>query len=289
VKNNVAYLKLGKYWQHSIREGGRVTVAYFGSGDGGALMAGMAALAREERQAERLERRAAEALERRRLEEERARGRALRMVVAATLGQMGYARYDRGRWKRRKSMPKLSALPARRDVSAGVPAPPGPAAIKALKKRVRDRSPGAYAELEELARVHPCLVADQFSDLAWVARAALSRKIAGRDPIFDLGIAAGMERKIAELVGESTSPAVRHVAEAAGFCWGWWWSIAAWLATYPEQTTPLLLRRQQVAHRLYMSSLKTYEQISVFEGYVGARATAARLAAAAALTGPPDE
>jgi hypothetical protein len=129
-------------------------------------------------------------------------------------------------------------------------------------------------------------VADEFgSDLSWLARAAFTNKIGGSDPVYDVAIMTRMDLLVAELVGESTSPAVRLVSEAAAFCWCEWWSLSALVAAHPERVTPMQLRRQHLAHRRFMSSLRHYVQISALENYVGARA-AARLAA---LAGTPDE
>jgi hypothetical protein len=55
-------------------------------------------------------------------------------------------------------------------------------------------------------------------------------------------------------------------------------------AAMEQQTTPLQLRRQDAALRRFLSSLRTYVQISTLEGHLGARARAAGLVAALSRT-----
>jgi hypothetical protein len=277
------YLKSGTYWQHAIREDGRVRLCYYGRGREATLLAGIAQAAAEERQQERRERAAAEAEQRRLLELEADRGRVVVRLVAAGLEGLGFYRIGRTPWRRQRRM--RPTVPARLGRPDPGPAP-APKQVKALLARVKAKEVGAYQELVLLAERHPALVVEETAaDLAWAARTTFAnRNLKSADFILGHDTQLSMMRR--ELAGDRPSPALKLVVEALLFAWQEFWMHNTIAAAREQTSSPMELRRQGAAQRRFLAALRTYVQISTLESYLGARA-AARLSAA--LPGPPDE
>jgi hypothetical protein len=274
------YLNLGKYWHHAIREDGRVRLCYYGSGPEAALLAGMARAAAEERRQGRRERAEAEARERRTFELEADRGRGLVRLVAAGLEGLGFYRIGRTPWRRQRRMrPTVPARPAKSDP---LPAP-ARKEVKALLGRVKAKEAGAYQELVRLAQAHPALVVEETAaDLEWAARSVFASKNL-KDAEFVLGHETQMDRLYRDLAGPDPSPALKLVVRMVQFAWSEHWMHSTIAAAREQSSSPMELRRQNAAQRRFVTAIKTYVQVSAFEGYLGARAAAARLTAAAAI------
>jgi hypothetical protein len=280
------YLKSGTYWQHAIREDGRVRLCYYGRGPEATLLAGMAQAAAEERRQERRERAAAEAERRRLFELEADRGRVVVRLVAAGLEGLGFYRIGRTPWRRQRRM--RPTVPARLGKPDPGPAP-APKQVKALLARVKAKEAGAYQRLVRMAGDFPELVVEETAaDLEWAAKTTfLSRNL--KDAEFVLGAETKLELLRRDLAGPGPSPALKLVVEVVVFAWLEHWALSTVAAARLQSSSPMELRRQNAAQRRYLTAIKTYLQVSAFEGYLGARAAAARLVAAAALPAPSDE
>jgi hypothetical protein len=266
----VAFAKAGRYLQHSIRIGGRVSTEYYGMGHYAADLATMDVIFRAERDRERLERLAVDEEHRRLYDEEQARGVAVRRMVAVILTALGFVRYARNPWRRRAM---------RRGVRSMTPAvcsdpgpPPVPAEVEALVKRTSAGEKEALWSLCELAKVHPRVVVDATTnDLCWCARTLLADHLGNGDKAQEIGIETRLELIAADLAGEGASLALQLCAEVVAFSWLEYWTLSAAIARGGRlaKTTPIEIRRQNAAHRRFLASLRTFTQIASLEGRGG--------------------
>ena len=159
----------GEYYQRSHRRGGQVVTEYVGGGFLGALAAILDREDRDEREEQREAARETLAAELAALEAERSRGRRFRPGVCC--GRvLGYARYARNPWKRRRTMkpiePPEGMTPrqARADICKAIEA-----------ARTGDQT--AMNKVREFGRSFPAIVADEA--MGNIAEWAMSGVIGG--------------------------------------------------------------------------------------------------------------
>ena len=151
--NQMAWCR-GEYYQRSVRRGGRVITEYVGGGFLGVLAAILDREDRDEQEEQREAAREALAAELATLEAERSRGKAVSDLVSAVVESLGYARYARNPWKRRRTMKKIESLEemtprqARADICKAIEA-----------ARTGDQT--AMDKLREFGRTFPAIVADE--------------------------------------------------------------------------------------------------------------------------------
>ena len=265
----MAFAKAGKYLQKSIRIGGRVRTLYYGMGPDAAERALADERIEADREQERRERLAVEEEHRRLYDEEQARGVAVRRIVAVILEAMGFVRYARNPWRRRAMRRGVrSMMPAVRNDPGP---PPAPKDVEALIARVRAGEPGSLPDLADLAKVHPRIVVDATgNDLAWCARTYLAEDLAKGDETGVIGIETRLELIAADLAGEGASLALQLCADVVAYSWIEYWTMSAAIARGGMATTTTMdLRRQDAAHRRFMSSLRTFQRIASLEGKTG--------------------
>jgi hypothetical protein len=258
----MAHLMAGRYWRRSIRVGDSVRHEYYGCDQAAAELAALDALIMVDRRRERQELLEAEERARRLYEQERARGLAVRAMVAVELEAMGFRRSGRNPWRR--AMRKIQ-LPRPGDPGR----PPSPREVQALVRRVQAGKPGALADLADLAKVHPRIVAESTtSDLAKIARTFLAEKVSGsgRNKAGELAVEARLDLLEAELAGTARGLAAKLCAAAAVHAGAEYWAITAAMAKLLGRATPGDLRRQRAALSMYLSSLRTFARIRAIEG-----------------------
>jgi hypothetical protein len=220
----------GDYYQRSRRRGGRVVTEYVGGGFLGALASILDEEDREERQEQREAAREALAAELAALEAERSRGKAVSDLVFAVVESLGYARYTRNPWKRRRTMKaveppeEISPRQARADIRQAVRA-----------ARTGDQT--ALAKLKELGSSFPAIVADEAAGAIdeW-AEAVLNATLTGPETkitcpqtkVADVegpdlvrleGIRCQLDIMWDELAAARSSLAVKLAADAVLFSW----------------------------------------------------------------------
>jgi len=150
--------------------------------------------------------------------------------------------------------------------------PPAPKDVEALIARVRAGEPGSLPDLADLAKVHPRIVVDATTnDLAWCARTLLAEDLAKGDEAGVIGIETRLELIAADLAGEGASLALQLCAEVVAYSWIEYWTMSAAIAKGGKvaMTTTMDLRRQDAAHRRFLSSLRTFARIASLEGRTG--------------------
>jgi hypothetical protein len=173
-KSAVAWVKDGRYYQSSRREGGRVISRYWGCGEVAVCVAIIDAdMVRKRAELAEGQRRAAEE-QQAALESEESRGLGIRLATSAVLEGLGSHRQGRHQWRRRRMG----------EVQHQQPAPPAvvdetaveaemKAAVKAI---VRGRDPLAVEQLRRLIKAHSKLAARTVGcDLARFARKMMAR------------------------------------------------------------------------------------------------------------------
>jgi hypothetical protein len=262
----MAYLRCGKYWQKSIRRGDRVESRYLGKDELAAFLAEMDAEERGRREADRLERLEAEGLALATLAAEAIRGAGIRRATEAILGALGYARHERGRFRRRRSMKRGDVqVIAATAVPCDPAAPPGPGEIQALFERARAGEDGAMAEFGALARSHPKLVAAATAtSLLRAARLILADQVA-KNPATHAAFVARVDALEAELIPDGAGIATKLLAAVVAQAHNEWWALCACGARRLATAGPGELRREHAALRRYLSSLRAYAQIQRLE------------------------
>ena len=197
--------KDGLYYQRSIRVAGRVTTRYYGRsilGQGAAVVdEDLAAEAAEQR------RQAAEARQasHQAAEADRQRGAVVQNLVVIGLEALGFRRYARNPWKRRRpSMTRLALAHSPSDQDQDQDQ------VAALIAEVRADVPGALGELRQMARDHPELVIrTTYGDVCKIAHTVLVAGFAGGDAALEEGLRArlqGLDRRAGRGFSPKPSP-----------------------------------------------------------------------------------
>jgi hypothetical protein len=258
----MGWTKDGRYYQRSVRRNGRVVSEYYGSGAAAVAVWIMDGEAREARREAQAAARAAEAEERRLFSEERTLGRSVRLLVECGIEGMGYAKYDRHQWRRRRMKTDLACR------GEADPGPPTATEIRALAEKVKAKEPGSYQQFREVAARYPAeVVASLRLDLANLARETLAAKALAGNGAHEIALLTQM-RLIAEgLAGPNPGLALQLAAAEAAWCWALRWSLACCQAKRGiETSTPAQLRRAAAASREYLRALKVCQRMAEIEG-----------------------
>jgi hypothetical protein len=256
----MAWVHDGRYYQKSIRRDGRVMNQYFGCTLWAYEQCRLDQVERAKCERRRRENRKTAETERNAYEIERRRGESLRTLTTIGLQSLGFVRYQRGYWTRRRmrTLPR-PALTAEQEKGVR-------AEIHNAVDRVWNGEFGAAGELTRLADRHPEIVADSLcTDLAYHAQKRLlgegdDRAKQGRELMALMALIA------AELAGENPSPARRLTAEVAGFAYGEFWLLTLVAAHEGVASqSAQAVKRRTAAQKRFLQAVKTVSQIAALE------------------------
>jgi hypothetical protein len=149
---------------------------------------------------------------------ERQRGQTINKLVAIGVEALGFARYDRGKWKRRI----VRAIPS----SAGGSTSDVAGQIRKLVTALASGDERAIPKLRELATVHPSEFAQQVEgNFVQVAFDMLADGEVAEDRKLRDDLVARLCLVADELGGDNPSPARRLAAQAAAFNWAECWLL----------------------------------------------------------------
>jgi hypothetical protein len=257
----MAWVKDGRYYQTSKRVNGRVVSTHLGGGDRGLFFFLLDEEAREEEREVRRQHNEIEDEQRKAYETEVQRGEAINTLVAIGLEALGFVRYARGRWWRRKDMKaidnkkpdgnkKLDKSPARKEIRS---------LIEAVVRGDRLKLP----RLAEIARTNPIeFTREIVCHMPEIAKFQLAKNMfPAKEENLD-NVWAQMHLVSAELSGDNPSPARRLCAEFASFAWAEAWSMNFQAAASGITRSSLVIsQRQTAAANRLLRSLRTLAQI----------------------------
>jgi hypothetical protein len=261
----MGWIKGGRYYQYSIREGATVKNCYLGSAARSQTGLIVRALI-DEHEAEvrdRHERRQAiKAQRKKHVEEfERAKGRLelVETIGTAMLRALGFRLYQRRKWRRRMIQIEHGGdrVKEAREI------------MKILKhgKPSEENMRGLLARLKELAKVDPASVLKAHPGGEFHSLCVGIITDTMRDAAPDLGyqIEARLNLLITELLGDKPNPALRVAAELVGYAYFEHWLsnivVANGISSGPVTVSPGLERRQTFTQKRLLRALKCVEEI----------------------------